>query len=255
MKGTRSSLVLVYANKSEMRALKSIVGNCQNGAFSLQRTDAPYSDWSGRAFFGYCNLSCSFKACTDKFYALKSRMPDPIFILRPIKVRLPKFLGNSFVASPMSGENKQGTDLNQTVELKKSPLYACSPGWHIHPGNPIYKIAKVQRIISEDHGNRHSLPDLAREVEWSAPWLSSIFNKCAGISLDKYNKRIRFCSALWDIVATDAQIKRISSNVGYNDPLYFSKAFKKHFGYWPSQARKHGIDKCSSNRRSKIGIK
>ena len=37
----------------------------------------------------------------------------------------------------------------------------------------------------------------------------------------------------------DYTVQEVSSLVGYSDPLYFSRIFKKHVGYSPSQVKNY----------------
>ena len=119
-----------------------------------------------------------------------------------------------------------------------SPLYICSPAWRVHPSRPLYKIAKTQRILAEEHWRSFSLLELSKHIGWSPTWLSHAFRRYAGISLKEFTLRMKYCYALWRIISTGDSLKSIAYDIGYCDPLYFGKAFKRRFGTSPNMLRK-----------------
>ena len=40
------------------------------------------------------------------------------------------------------------------------------------------------------------------------------------------------------LLQTDMRVKDVAHAVGYDDPLYFSRLFKRHYGCSPSEARR-----------------
>ncbi|SEK96479.1 AraC-like ligand binding domain-containing protein [Carnobacterium iners] len=80
-----------------------------------------------------------------------------------------------------------------------------------------------------------TLNDLARHYFLSSTNLSRIFKEETGDSPINYLIKVRLEQAklLLD-TKTNMSIKEISKLVGYNDALYFSKLFKKHYGQSPS---------------------
>lgn len=73
----------------------------------------------------------------------------------------------------------------------------------------------------------------------SVTYFRKIFESNYGISPQKYilGKRLSHAKTIIDSGDFDT-ISEISATVGYNDPLYFSRAFKKAYGLSPSQYAK-----------------
>lgn len=59
-----------------------------------------------------------------------------------------------------------------------------------------------------------------------------------GITLQEYLSVFRLSRANELLDMTDESIEEIASNCGYNDPLVFSKAYKRKYGITPTQHRK-----------------
>jgi len=66
-------------------------------------------------------------------------------------------------------------------------------------------------------------------------YLRKIFNREANMSISDYITYVRMQRAKELIQRRDANITSISEMVGYNDPGYFSKCFKKYYGLTPSE--------------------
>lgn len=91
----------------------------------------------------------------------------------------------------------------------------------------------VQTHISENI----RIQDIANYIGIDRSYLTSIFKKALGMSPQEYllNYRMEYaCELLKD---PQAKIATIAREVGYQDPLAFSKVFKKHMNLSPSQWR------------------
>jgi len=65
-----------------------------------------------------------------------------------------------------------------------------------------------------------------------------IFTAFAGVSPHHYRLRLRIDRAKQMLAFSDMRITEIAISVGFNDPLYFSKAFRKYVGVTPTAYRK-----------------
>jgi len=65
-----------------------------------------------------------------------------------------------------------------------------------------------------------------------------IFKKHTGMSPVDYIISLRISSACHQLIHSHNSIAAIASNVGYNDPYYFSRIFKKRIGISPQKYRK-----------------
>lgn len=74
-------------------------------------------------------------------------------------------------------------------------------------------------------------------VNLSVSRFNHLFKKEMGISPLNYYIKIRMETAKSLLIYTDMKIGRIAEHVGYDDLLYFSKAFKKYTGVSPTEFR------------------
>jgi len=83
-----------------------------------------------------------------------------------------------------------------------------------------------------------SLNVTAENIGVSANYLSTIFSKESGETFIEYLNNIRIKSAMAMLKSTNLRVAEISDKVGYNDPRYFSKIFKKVIGLSPQEYKK-----------------
>ncbi|MGC6455900.1 MAG: AraC family transcriptional regulator [Coraliomargaritaceae bacterium] len=92
-------------------------------------------------------------------------------------------------------------------------------------------------LVQRDYRNLHSLADLAECSGYSGEYLCRIFKKHHGES--PYRVLIhRKMSAAWLLLrAGRLKVSSVASELGYEDPLHFSRTFRKVMGCPPSSVR------------------
>lgn len=98
-------------------------------------------------------------------------------------------------------------------------------------------IEEVVRIIENEYQTDLSLELLAERVYLSPSYLSHLFKKQKGISINKFMTLQRMEKAKELLITTNRKIIDIGQDVGYSNFPYFSSLFKNHFGRTPSQFR------------------
>lgn len=96
----------------------------------------------------------------------------------------------------------------------------------------LYK--RVLSWLSTYYRDRISLEDLARDMDLSLAHLNRVFKAYKGMSLKRYQTMLRMETAMKLLLENNKTIQEISDYCGYDDPNYFSKAFKKEVGVPPS---------------------
>lgn len=81
-----------------------------------------------------------------------------------------------------------------------------------------------------------SVADIAKSLHISPNYLSTLFQSEVGMSTKQYLVKRRMEIALDHMKTRDMKIKDIAADVGYSDPLYFSKVFKNYYGKTPKEA-------------------
>ena len=120
----------------------------------------------------------------------------------------------------------------------------CCCWWNISSMNR-KNIGKVQEQIeraaayfNENYNTKISIDDYAESLHISTNWFIHNFKQYAGMSLAQYILSLRMVIAQSLLERTTYNIKEISEIVGYENPLYFSRVFKKEIGKSPAQYRK-----------------
>lgn len=81
-----------------------------------------------------------------------------------------------------------------------------------------------------------SLKKVSDNLFVNSSYLSNVFKKNTGVSVIEYITKIRMKKAKKLLeTADELHLEEISLKVGYNDPYYFSKCFKKEFGVSPTR--------------------
>lgn len=98
-------------------------------------------------------------------------------------------------------------------------------------------VDKATRYMSEQLESTLSLEELSRHVQVSKQHLNLIFKQSTGYSPVDYYLRMKIQRASQLLDLTNASIKEISIQLGFRDPYYFSRLFKKIMGCSPLEYR------------------
>ena len=98
-------------------------------------------------------------------------------------------------------------------------------------------IEKALRYIEENYKNHISLIDVARHIYLSHEYFSRLFKEEVGENFSTYLTVYRMNKAKELIKGTDMKISQIAMEVGYSNPGYFSKNYKKYMGVSPEDDR------------------
>lgn len=77
--------------------------------------------------------------------------------------------------------------------------------------------------------------DLANTLQLNYNYLSTLFKKSTGKTIISYHTWLRMNKAIQLLKNTSLNISEISELLGYKNPHYFSRVFKKTLGYPPSE--------------------
>lgn len=91
--------------------------------------------------------------------------------------------------------------------------------------------------IRKSHHTSISVSSLADMVGISQMYLNKCFQKELGVSVQRFIIDFRLNKAANLLVSSSTPISEIAALVGYNDPLAFSKSFKKKFNKSPTAYR------------------
>lgn len=100
------------------------------------------------------------------------------------------------------------------------------------------EIEYARRYFSEHYNEPISIQDYAESRGMSVCYFQRNFKQIVNHTPVQYLLTIRMNNAVSLLETTDYTIAEISSMIGYEDPLYFSRLFRKAKGISPSVYRK-----------------
>lgn len=107
-----------------------------------------------------------------------------------------------------------------------------------HSRLEVDKIHQIKQFITEHSHEDISLDALARKVDLSPIYISKLFKEKLGINYIDFLTESRMEKAKKLLADPEKSLKEISLEVGYHEPNYFSKVFKKTNGVSPKEYRR-----------------
>lgn len=103
--------------------------------------------------------------------------------------------------------------------------------------NTVTIAEQAKKIIMENYNGEISQEEVAKRLHISSSYLSRLFKELIGENFVDYVTRLKIEKSLDLLENTNMNVKEISYKLGYNDPNYFCKVFKKFTGHTPSTFR------------------
>jgi AraC family transcriptional regulator, arabinose operon regulatory protein len=134
-------------------------------------------------------------------------------------------------------------------ETMSSLIAASGAAWHA-----LTLLAADRRAVGRERGDpiqvtiehlranvstRISVSELASMAGLSSSHYSTLFHQATGYGTLEYQTRLRMALARELLDTTERTITSIARQVGYDDPLYFSRQFRRIHGASPSEYRLH----------------
>lgn len=109
-----------------------------------------------------------------------------------------------------------------------------------------YLIGRIHYYIQMNLEGDLSLSRLAREVSMNPSYLSRWYKQKSGKGLSDYIQEVRIEKAKEMLHKMDYKIHEISDKIGFTDPRYFFRFFKKNVGCTPQEYRNNKAQNCNS---------
>lgn len=98
-------------------------------------------------------------------------------------------------------------------------------------------ITEIMRIIQQHYSDNLTIADIASQVYLAKTYICLLFKQETGETINEYITRVRMEKAKELLEETDRKLAEICSAIGYAEPSYFTKQFRKYTGMNPSDYR------------------
>jgi len=179
---------------------------------------------SGYNEFSYAQEAISLGVCA---YILKPIKPEEIeesiLVLIEKKMRQTK-----------KNENGKDVDLFNESDFMDKEIISIENIRDVHPS-----VQKILLYIDGNYSKEITVHELAEQFRINESYLSALFKKEVGINLSNYIQKYRMYKAAELLQNSDFRVNEIAYMVGYQNPCYFTKQFKKTYNYTPSEMKKN----------------
>jgi AraC family transcriptional activator of pobA len=101
-------------------------------------------------------------------------------------------------------------------------------------------LADVFDVIENRYGEHLSLKDVASALSLSPAYLTTLVKRKTGRTVQEWISERRMAQARRQLVASNLSVEEIGRSVGYADPAYFVRSFRRTHGTTPLRWRKAG---------------
>jgi AraC-like DNA-binding protein len=101
-------------------------------------------------------------------------------------------------------------------------------------------LAEVFGFIEDRYPERVSLKDVASSVSLSPAYLTTIVRRKTGRTVQEWIAERRMAQARRLLVESDLTVEEVARRVGYADPVYFARSFRRTHGTTPLRWRRAG---------------
>ncbi|WP_343249686.1 response regulator transcription factor [Diplocloster hominis] len=177
----------------------------------------------------------------EEFFTLCGQVPvRQKFLLRCLE-RMLSYYCDAF-RLPMERQN--GMELGGVIsnhcdfESLKRETDSCMEELALQPEADVQHpvLPKVKEFIEKHYREQLTNEKIAGEFGFATSYLSRIYKECYGISPGNYTVKLKIEEAKRMMKKGNGVLmKEVAARVGYQDPYYFSKVFRKETGMWPTQ--------------------
>lgn len=126
---------------------------------------------------------------------------------------------------------------NSLVEYHDVLRAAVIGAMNMHNTDPKFRlVADAKEYIRTHICDKLSLSEVACAIGISQNYLSSLFRQYSELGFNDYVMSLKINTAKTLLAQEHLKVCQVSERLGFDNPHYFSKVFKKYTGYSPSEA-------------------
>lgn len=124
--------------------------------------------------------------------------------------------------------------------------YQRAPGRRARRGED--KVIRTIELMRGRMGERISVAQLSRHVNLSPSRYAHLFRRFTGAGPMAFFARLKIQQACHALATGYDSVGEIAAQLGFEDPLYFSRAFRRVAGMSPTQYRRHAAERSGSDQ-------
>lgn len=211
-----------YIYPSELEG-KFKVSICNGSGKTIQNNADEFTTYMK----AHCFLPESVKQAYIKLYSFIANL------LQEIDVKSYEQLLNMFILKKMS-EARTQTELEK---LLMDMVFFIINTQEKKEDISNYTIKRAINYIREHYKEGITLEEVARKLDITPEYLSTLFNREMNINYSTFLKQFRISHAKRLLKGTNMRVYAIAEAVGYSDPKYFIRVFKEVSGQSPKEYR------------------
>lgn len=98
-------------------------------------------------------------------------------------------------------------------------------------------VQRIKQYVAEHYMQPLRLSDICRRMNFSLPYISTLFREKVGMTFREYLLKLRMEKACFLLRSSDMTIQSIAQAVGYADPAFFYKSFRRFMRITPEGYR------------------
>ncbi len=98
-------------------------------------------------------------------------------------------------------------------------------------------IMEVLDYVRKNSNKKIYIEDACKITKMTSSYFSYVFKQLTGQTFIEYLRSFKIANAKEMLLNSDKKISEISSEIGFDDPAYFDRVFKKEVGITPKQFR------------------
>ncbi len=103
------------------------------------------------------------------------------------------------------------------------------------------KVHTARKILGEDLSSSISIEELAAKVRLNRTTLQRVFRQMYGVSIFEYRTQARMQEAKNMLLDERVSVTEVAGHCGYANASKFSAAFKRHFGFTPTEWKANNV--------------
>lgn len=136
----------------------------------------------------------------------------------------------------LSRSHADPTEIEETIAQLWAEILRLGSIDTARSRRPASKLVREAKAIIGDGRERLSLLEIAAQVGTSPAYLTHAFRQCEGMTIARYQRRLRLARALAELPHTE-DLTALALELGFSSHAHFSAAFRATYGETPSAFR------------------